>query len=82
MVPEAKINTQSMEERSMEKTHFSSFIFLNSCDYILVIQPSGRIFLWTGKPPVFNNSEIKSSQLLLMAVYILKDRQLELSALH
>lgn len=57
-------------------------LFLNSCDYISVIQPSGRVFLWTGKLPVLSSSEIKSSQLLLTSVYILKDRQLQLSSLY
>lgn len=52
-------------------------LFLNSCDYISVIHPSGRVFLWTEKVPVLSKSEIKSSQLPLMLVYILKCRQLE-----
>lgn len=61
----------------MEET----FFFFNSCEYISVIQPSGRVVLWTGKLPVLSNSKIKSSQLLLVAVYMLKGRQLELSSL-
>lgn len=65
-----------MEEHSMKKILF--LLFLNSCDYVSVIHPTGRVFLWTEKVPVLSNSEIKSSQLSLMVVYILKCRQLEL----